>query len=174
MSEEITNHTCPFCKEEIKPDAIKCKHCGSALEAEKPAHEGICPYCKEEIHSDAIKCKHCKSNLDSKKEASSGCGCEHNSPMSSPAQILPQMPDTDFSSDYPPYEDENIDFSASRFGGIGIPDSPIFGGGTLGAWGCFPSTCGCLRTGLCPSPTTGRPVRCCLIRKKCTRCIWPW
>lgn len=24
---------CPFCKEKIKPDAIKCKHCGSALGA---------------------------------------------------------------------------------------------------------------------------------------------
>jgi hypothetical protein len=54
---------CPFCKEEIKADAIKCKHCDSMVALERPTHGGICPYCKEEIKPDAIKCKHCQSIL---------------------------------------------------------------------------------------------------------------
>lgn len=36
--ESADNYKCPFCAEEIKKDAIKCKHCGSALNDEK-AHE---------------------------------------------------------------------------------------------------------------------------------------
>jgi hypothetical protein len=69
---------CPFCKEQIKPDAIKCKHCGSMLEPERPAHEGVCPFCKEQIHPDAIKCKHCKSDLTGGAAGAGGrydCGC---------------------------------------------------------------------------------------------------
>lgn len=49
---------CPFCGQEIKRDAIKCKHCEKILTDIKE-----CPYCKETIHKDAIKCKHCKSDL---------------------------------------------------------------------------------------------------------------
>ncbi len=70
--EKQTNKTCPYCKEEVKSGAIKCKHCSSTLELEKPPHNGICPFCKEDIHSEAIKCKHCKSNLTKK---TGGCGC---------------------------------------------------------------------------------------------------
>ena len=66
-------YVCPSCKEEIKSDAIKCKHCHSQLAKPKPSHEGECPYCKEKIHPEAIKCKHCKSNLAS--NADTGCGC---------------------------------------------------------------------------------------------------
>jgi hypothetical protein len=54
---------CPFCKEEIRADAIKCKHCGSRIEPERLAHGGTCPFCKEEIHVEAVKCKHCGSDL---------------------------------------------------------------------------------------------------------------
>jgi uncharacterized CHY-type Zn-finger protein len=64
---------CPFCKEEIRSDAIKCKHCGSRVTPERLAHEGICPYCKEEIDPEAVKCKYCKSTLNSDKGADCGC-----------------------------------------------------------------------------------------------------
>jgi DNA-directed RNA polymerase subunit RPC12/RpoP len=70
---------CPYCKEEIKADAIKCKHCGSRLSPEQPTHGGVCPYCKEDVKPDAIKCKHCGSYLgagqaEADPSASSDCG----------------------------------------------------------------------------------------------------
>ena len=76
MASENPSETsaCPFCKEQIKPDAVKCKHCGSGLTPTKAVHRGVCPYCKEEIHPDAIKCKHCKSDLI--KTESRDCGCK--------------------------------------------------------------------------------------------------
>ena len=77
MATEKTIRTCPYCKEEIKAAAVKCKHCGSKLAAIQPPHEGICPYCKEIIHSEAIKCKHCKSNLTSVGETD--CECQNRS-----------------------------------------------------------------------------------------------
>jgi hypothetical protein len=69
---------CPFCREQIKDGAIKCKHCGSMLDersiefqskaaALNPPLEGfrmLCPFCQEEIKNKAIKCKHCKSMLN--------------------------------------------------------------------------------------------------------------
>ncbi len=73
MSNKSTLQDCPYCKEEIKADAIKCKYCGSSVVSEKPSHEGICPYCKEPISPQAIKCKHCKSELLNNQR--SHCGC---------------------------------------------------------------------------------------------------
>ncbi len=74
MSTDKTNQTCPYCKENIKAGAVKCKHCGSKLVATSPSHDGVCPYCKEEIHKEAIKCKHCQSNLTVEED----CGCGHS------------------------------------------------------------------------------------------------
>jgi hypothetical protein len=61
--DNATGRPCPYCKEDIKADAIKCKHCWSAVAPDKPAHAGICPFCKEDIKPDAIRCKHCKADL---------------------------------------------------------------------------------------------------------------
>lgn len=77
MAANKKNTTCPYCKEEIKAGAVKCKHCSSKLGATLPAHEGTCPFCKEDIHAEAIKCKHCKSNLTAAAET--GCGCQNKS-----------------------------------------------------------------------------------------------
>jgi hypothetical protein len=67
---------CPYCKEEIKADAVKCKHCHSTLAPEKPTHGGTCPYCKEAIHPEAVKCKHCGSAVGPGQgcEGCEGCG----------------------------------------------------------------------------------------------------
>jgi hypothetical protein len=54
---------CPFCKEEVKATALRCKHCLSDIVPTKPDHGGVCPFCKETINPDAIGCPHCKANL---------------------------------------------------------------------------------------------------------------
>ena len=63
MVTQPTVRACPYCKEDMSPDAVMCKHCGSQTATAEVSHEGTCPYCKEEIHSEAIKCKHCHSDL---------------------------------------------------------------------------------------------------------------
>jgi hypothetical protein len=70
--EQSDVRACPYCKEEIKADAIKCKHCGSRVTPEKPSHGGVCPFCKEEIHPEAVRCKHCRSELNA---GTGDCGC---------------------------------------------------------------------------------------------------
>lgn len=67
---------CPYCKEEIKAEAIKCKHCKSALAPARPTHGGTCPFCSEEVKPEAIKCKHCGSMIGGgpTKGCCEGCG----------------------------------------------------------------------------------------------------
>lgn len=72
------SRTCPLCKEEIKPDALKCRHCLTILRPPFPEHKGICPFCKESIKPNAIRCKHCKSNLSGSRF---GCGCGGSKPL---------------------------------------------------------------------------------------------
>jgi hypothetical protein len=73
MAAQSKSRSCPYCKEEIKADAVRCKHCRSALSPDEPEHGGTCPYCKEEIHPEAVKCKHCGSAVG---PGSSTGGCE--------------------------------------------------------------------------------------------------
>jgi len=56
MEEEATKN-CPFCGEEVKTEAKKCKHCQENIT------DKICPFCGEEIKALATKCRHCKSEL---------------------------------------------------------------------------------------------------------------
>ena len=73
--EQVETTQCPYCKEEIRADALVCKHCRSRLEA-TPGHGGICPYCKEDINPEATRCKHCGPDLDARAaRAEGGCGC---------------------------------------------------------------------------------------------------
>lgn len=64
---------CPYCKEDVIAEAVRCKHCQAAIPAAKPGHHGVCPYCKESIHPEAVRCKHCHADL----MPSSGCSCGH-------------------------------------------------------------------------------------------------
>ena len=65
---------CPFCREEVKAQATRCKHCHAAIPAEAPGHGGVCPLCKEDIKPDAVRCRHCRADL--RPEArSADCGC---------------------------------------------------------------------------------------------------
>lgn len=65
---------CPFCAEEIKEAAVKCKHCGSMLGAASPllrpevqpavsAGTPRCPSCGNAIAPDAASCSRCGVQL---------------------------------------------------------------------------------------------------------------
>jgi predicted amidophosphoribosyltransferase len=64
-----TTRQCPYCMEQIKSDAIRCKHCASTVAPERPTHGGTCSYCKETIHPEAVKCKHCQAFVDESRSA---------------------------------------------------------------------------------------------------------
>jgi hypothetical protein len=109
MQSDNSIRQCPYCKEQIKGDANKCKHCGSMLPAQDPSHGGICPYCKEGILDDAIKCKHCKSLLTFQGEI----GCDDSRRL--PAFSYPSVSSADL---FPLYPGEIFDQGAafeSRF-----------------------------------------------------------
>jgi hypothetical protein len=133
MDTESKTRDCPYCKEEIKAEATKCKHCGSSVAPETLSHGGTCPYCKEQIHLEAIKCKHCGSDLRS--GLSSGCGCKQQVTGSqfgaSPAYDLSQASRVSFGA-----EATNIQSSAIARRVIII----IVGGGGPCEWRLVPCT----------------------------------
>lgn len=62
---------CPFCKNEIKKEAIKCQYCKEMIPEEKTEKKEWmmeCPYCKNEIKKWAIKCQYCYEFLDKDKK----------------------------------------------------------------------------------------------------------
>jgi Double zinc ribbon len=97
---------CPYCKEEIKAEATRCKHCRSELPPEKAPHGGICPYCKEKIQPEAIKCKHCGSSVGPDSGCEGCAGAKVAGPI--PAEFM-----------------RTAAVSAGQTGGIGVgPNNP--------------------------------------------------
>jgi hypothetical protein len=66
---------CPLCREEIRADAVRCKHCQGSVTPETPGHGGVCPLCKEQIHPEAIRCKHCHGDLTPTSGCADAGGC---------------------------------------------------------------------------------------------------
>ena len=58
---EKDSRRCPFCGEEIKAIAKKCRHCGQWLIKE-------CPHCHRWIKATSQKCRYCKQWVDEEDE----------------------------------------------------------------------------------------------------------
>lgn len=75
MTDQESTRECPFCRETVKAQATRCRHCRATIPPARPEHGGICPYCKEDIKPEAIRCRYCQSDLVA---AGQDCGCaEH-------------------------------------------------------------------------------------------------
>lgn len=84
---------CPYCREKVNLEAVRCNHCRAALVPGKPTHKGTCPYCKERIKPEAIKCKHCGSFVGSRAGGqgdSDDCGCSR--PLTLTVEVTSEAP----------------------------------------------------------------------------------
>lgn len=66
MSDKEEIKKCPFCAEDIKKDAVKCKHCGEYLMEKQP---------QEIIEKGKVKCPFCDSIIIPQKKQATGSGC---------------------------------------------------------------------------------------------------
>ena len=57
----MKTRNCPFCAEEIKLEAIKCKHCSEFLNTEEIVKIWMCEDCNEEIEDNFDACWNCSS-----------------------------------------------------------------------------------------------------------------
>ena len=55
--------TCPYCKEQIKKEAIKCRYCHQGIRDVKTE---LCPFCKGDVLSIDNICPHCDSEIKRK------------------------------------------------------------------------------------------------------------
>jgi hypothetical protein len=131
MTTDSGERACPYCMEKIHADAIKCRHCGSAVAPERPPHGGTCPYCKEQIHPDAVRCKYCQSDLRRpEKSPCAGCGSVANR-----AAFARRGGDSIYDS---LHEDCIGGYVRCRgeLGGLGVPDEDAINYCAFKYWGC--------------------------------------
>jgi hypothetical protein len=106
MDEDAEQRECPFCKESIKANAVKCRYCGSQLPRMAVDHNGVCPFCKEDIKPGAIKCRYCHSRLGPlpsirgvplpAQRSQSDCGCSGGRYSARRARVVYASPSRDW------------------------------------------------------------------------------
>jgi hypothetical protein len=181
VSNSQDTRECPYCKEEIKADAVLCRYCHSRLEPEGPTHGGKCPYCKEEIHPEALRCKHCQSDLMHGEHKRDGCGCDEGRGARRPfdqygtpvRMVYEGLPTSTPRSAVRQPSGASVQYMRS-LGARGPSGDSFFGDLTRRPWNCWMDTC-CTEVGTCCLPTTlGWVCRaCCIKEEPCEKCVWP-